>query len=103
MFVDHVQGAARWAELAPLARLQQQLASCISVADLLLMKLRGCVGDKAVMTEMQVHPASNVPLSVSDLARDLLHFMTTAFDEPHIAIRHTFTPIMGALQVTQAL
>jgi hypothetical protein len=54
LFAVCEQGAACWAQLAPLARLQQQLASCISVADLLLMKLRGCVGDKAVMTEMQV-------------------------------------------------
>lgn len=40
--------------MAPLARLQQQLASCISLADLLLRKLRGCVGDSAIVTEMQV-------------------------------------------------
>ncbi|WIA11812.1 hypothetical protein OEZ85_011902 [Tetradesmus obliquus] len=44
--------AAAWASLAPLARLQQQLASCISLADLLLRKLRGCVA--VILAKMEL-------------------------------------------------
>lgn len=51
--------------LPPLQRLHLQLQASITVADVLLQKLQGEVGEKAIVTEMQVDKTAATQVAVA--------------------------------------